>query len=474
METLATDSVEQHYYVGHFGDKRLSRTGAHLVTRMVEKQSVCLRRLGGDRATEKRFGRWLAHPQVTRQEIIREGSLHTGNLAAGLHVLAIQDTSEINYDAHRLRTTGLGTLSNSKDLGLFIHPVLVLDAHSNACLGLAHQTSWVRTKSASPDYKHLPIEDKESWRWLEAAQAAKSTLHEAAQITIIADRESDIYEEWDRIPDQRTHLLTRMCRDRKLTSGENLFTWLEAQPVAACYAMEVAAKPAGKRYVSTGGGTAKRTAHRARMELRYGLVSIVRPSHLKTGKKCVPLYVVEVREAADSVVDQEAPVHWRLLTTHAITCVEDALQIVDWYCARWQIEQLFRILKKQGMEIESSQVEDGERLMKLISVAVQAAVRTLQLTLAREGQSDRCATDVFDHEDIAVMAQLQPQLEGRTDKQKNPHRSASLAWAAWIIARLGGWKGTASEAKPGPVTMLRGQQCFASIVQGWKLANMRV
>ncbi len=477
MDMVASAMPEQTYCIGEFGDKRLSRTGAQLFSRMVEQETVCLRQLGRDWATEKRFGRWLHNPNVTRQEIMREGCLKTGKLATGLSVLAIQDTSELNYQKHSRRSAGLGKVGNNKDAGLFIHPVLVLDARSGACLGLAHQHAWVRTKAAAADYTNLPIEEKESWRWLQAAQAAKKCLDKAEQITIVGDRESDIYEEWDRIPDGRTHLLTRVCRDRKLADGTNLFDWLEAQPAMACYEFEVAARSANESYVSAGGrngGSGKRTAHRAQMDIRYGQVSIVRPAKSKAVQKSIALRVVEVRELGQSVVEGEEPIHWRLLTTHPIHGVEDALQIVDWYRERWQIEQLFRTLKKQGLDMESSQVEEGENLMKLASAALQAAVRTLQLTAAREGKTDRPATDVFEKDDIEVLENLQPQLEGRTDKQKNPHQQGKLAWAAWTIARLGGWKGYASQVKPGPITMLEGLKRFYAIAQGWRLAKMWV
>ena len=429
---------------------------------MVEAESVCLRRLGGDRAREVRFGRFLSNSKVTWQEIMREGCSKTGMLAQGLHVLAIQDTSELNYEAHAERVTGLGKVGNGKDAGMFIHPLLALDAQSGACLGLAHQHMWMRVEKAAKNYKQLAIEEKESYRWLEVAQAGKKALSRAEMITIIADRESDIYEEWDRVPDSKTHLLTRACRDRVLSSGEKLYGWLENQEVQGCYKLSLPSR------------TGKRSAHEARMEIRYGEVEINRPKNCsdKGASASIKLYAIEVREQTGSVVGEEKPVRWRLLTTHKIESVEDALRCVGWYCCRWQIEQFFRTLKKQGFQIESSQVETGEGLMKLACIAMQAAVRTLQLTLAREGNTDRMATDVFDEADIEVLEQILPGLEGKTDKQKNRYAPKKLAWAAWIIARLGGWNGYACEAKPGPITMLRGQQRFASISEGWKLAKM--
>jgi Transposase DDE domain len=471
------EMVDDEYCIGEFGDKRLSRTGKLLYSRMMERQIVCLRQLGGDWGTQKRFGRFLSNRYVTRQEIMRYGCSKTAQQVEGLHVLAIQDSSELNYQHHQGRTEGLGKISSSKGAGLFIHPVLVIDARNLACLGLAYQQAWVRTKTAARDYGRLPIEQKESYRWLQGAQAAKECLHKAAQITIIADRESDIYEEMDRIPDERTHLLTRVHFDRRLADGGSLFAWLDALPVAACYAFEVPARAANQAYQSTNGtrdGSGRRTAHCAHMEIRYGHACVVKPDGCDVQQDRIVLGVVEVREMAHTVVPGEAPVHWRLLTTHPVRDVQAALQLVDWYRQRWQIEQLFRILKLQGLDIESSQLEDVESLMKLASVAVLVAARTLQLTNAREGKSSQPASDVFEEDEIEVLEQLQPKLEGKTDKQKNPHPKQGLAWAAWLIARLGGWNGYANQGKPGPITMLHGLQRFASMTDGYKLAKMWV
>lgn len=449
------------FYIGKFGDRRLERIGAEFHKRIVEHETVCLRRLGGDRAGEVRFGRWLSNPQVTPEEITREGCMRTGKLAVGLHVLAIQDTTEINYQRHAGRVAGLGTVGNGVDAGLFIHPLLAVDAASGACLGLVHQHCWIRTEEAGRR-KACLIEEKESYRWLQVAQTGKACLRDAALVTIVADRESDIYEEWARIPDAKTHLLTRMCHNRMLADGMRLYEILEAQPVVACYKLAVPAR-AGKR-----------SAHVAQMEARYCEVDIGRPDHCKDKKarKSIALRAIEVKERTESVVGAEEAIHWRLLTTHRIDCVEDLLACVAWYCQRWQVEQLFRICKRQGLNLEASQVEEGRSLMKLACLGTQAAVRTMQLTMARDGQTDRPAEDVFDDVEIEVLQQLQPRLEGATSKQKNPHPETRLAWAAWSIARLGGWKGYASEARPGPITMIHGQQRFAAIVQGWSLAKM--
>ena len=428
---------------------------------MVSMGTVRIRQLARDRAERVRYGRWLGNPKVTAEEIMGRCGARVAALCEGRHILAIQDTSELNYQHHAKRTRGLGTVGNGIDAGLFVHPVLAVDADSGECLGLVGAELWLRTQGKAPNYRDLPIEAKESKRWLIGAETARDRLRGAARITVIADRESDIFEEWDRLPDAHLDLLTRACRDRAVAGGGCLFARLDALPVEACYSFDVSALPG------------KRAARRARMELRFGEVTIKRPKHCSdpAAPETITLHAVDVREIGSSA-GNDAPIHWRLLTTHKIKSVAEALQIVDWYAQRWHIEQLFRTVKRQGLDIEASQMETGAALMRLAALALQAAARCMQMVLARDGSSQP-ATAVFEQDEIPVLAALQPTLEGKTEKQKNPHPKTSLAWAAWIIARLGGWNGYKSEAPPGPITLLNGLRRFATLADGWRLANVQ-
>ena len=109
-------------------------------------------------------------------------------------VLALQDTSELNYQAHAGRTRGLGTVGNGRDAGLFVHPVLAVEADSGACLGLVGAQVYARHEAAARNYRDLPVESKELMRWLRGALTAKRYLDTARHVTVVADRESDIYK----------------------------------------------------------------------------------------------------------------------------------------------------------------------------------------------------------------------------------------------------------------------------------------
>jgi hypothetical protein len=427
---------------------------------MAEKNTVQLHALARDRAEEVAYGRWLRNPSVTVEELEDYCGRALRERVDGLHVLAIQDTTELNYQRHAGRTRGLGPVGNGTDRGLFAHVTLAVEADSHRCLGLVGAEVWTRTEGAVAARRQRAIEDKESHRWVRGVQRAEQVLAGAALITVIDDREGDIYEKWADARGAHVHLLTRAAQDRAVAEGGCLFAYSDSLAPVLCYRIELA-RQAGKR-----------EARSAMVELRFATVTLKRPVHLR-GRALpdqISLSLVDVREIAPP--PGVIPVHWRLLTTHAVCTTEMALQIVDWYRQRWQIEQLFWTLKRQGFNVEASQLETAEALKKLAIMAIQAATRVMQLMRARDGNDPTPAEDLFSPDEVEVIAALQPELEGNTERQKNPYRPRTLPWAAWTIARLGGWKGySTSEGPAGPLTLRRGLESFQQICRGYALTK---
>jgi hypothetical protein len=446
--------------IGYFGDVRRGRSGELLAQRISDRQTVCVRKLADDRAEQVRFRRFLSSEAVRVEEMVSHRAMFVAAVANGRHVLAIQDTSEINYEAQSGRKQRLGKVGNGSDIGLFVHPVLGVDAQSGECLGLVDAQVWRRTKSKAKNYKDLPIEQKESYRWLKGGTQAKAVLAEASMVTVIDDREADIYEKWDRLPDARTQLLTRASRDRALAEGGRLFATLAGFAEAHRYVLDLQARPG------------KRSARQACMAVRFGRVRIRRPGNCSdpNASDAIELFAIEVRELDPP--RGEKPIVWRLVTTHPVESVAQALTVIGWYRLRWHIEQLFRTLKRQGLRVEDSVVEDGEALEKLVVIALIAATITMQLVLARTARTQEPpASRVFDAEQIDVLRALQKTLQGRTKKQQNPYPADSLAWAAWTIGRLGGWTGYETDRSIGPITMRDGLERFNGMVDGYRLAK---
>lgn len=422
---------------------------------MVVRASSCLRRAADGRRSEiVRYGRFLANEKVTLEALLAGWGEQTALAAAGRHVLAIQDTSELNFRTTAERRRGLGEIGKGVGRGLLLHAMLALCAESEACLGLVAGEIWTRQGRVEVPHGKRRPQEKESWRWISTAERAKEVLAAAATVTVIDDREGDIYAKWASVAEQDFHLLTRSMHDRVLADGTSMYETAASLPMADVSTVRLMAR-------------ANRPARQAKLALRFGRVMLQRPQGpgLRDLPRTVELSLIEVSEL-DPPADGE-PLHWYLLTTHAVSDIAGAWQIVNWYKKRWTIEQLFRILKTQGLQIEDSRVETADRLLKLAALAAKAAVITLQLVQARDGQSAEPASNAFSEDEIQVLAALASKYKGTTKLQSNPHPLHSLAWAAWIIARLGGWDGY-PRTKPGPITIKHGLQYFLGVARAWR------
>jgi hypothetical protein len=226
---------------------------------------------------------------------------------------------------------------------------------------------------------------------------------------------------------------------------------------------------AGTRKIDLPARQPDRAKRTAAVEIRFGEVEIRRPrdERDRTLAATVRLRLVEVRESEPP--EGVEPLHWRLLTTHEVADAVAAWQIVAWYQARWTIEQLFRVMKSQGLQLEDSQLASADRLVKLAAVATKAACIDLMLVQERDGKHELPASTVFAEPEIETLEALSPTLEGKTERQRNPHPVRSLARASWVIARLGGWN--CYYKPPGPITFRRGMEQFYAIHRGRLLAT---
>jgi hypothetical protein len=425
---------------------------------MVARKSVCLRRLaGGGRDGIVGFSRFLANKRVTVAALIEGWGATTSVACAGRHVLAIQDTSEINYPTTSDQRRGLGEIGKGVGRGLLLHAMLGLDAKSGELLGLVGGKIWTRAGRVATPHAKRTLADKESQRWLSTAQSAKTVLAKAEMVTEISDRESDIYAKWARVPGPRFHILTRAMHDRSIAVGGKLST---AALTTAGQARLDLRERAGRPF------------RKAVIEVRFGKVSLRRPGNTleKRLPKTVAVSLVEIGEI-DPPKGVE-PILWRLLTTHEVEDPAMAWRVVDWYRQRWTVEQFFRTLKQQGLRLEDSQLETAERLIKLTAIAARAAGVIMQLVQARDGKSAQSASAAFDAHELDTLRALLPEVEGKTALQKNPHPLDTMAWAAWIIAKLGGWDGYPKSRPPGPITFRHGLEHFRSIAYGWRLRDV--
>jgi hypothetical protein len=445
------------YRIGRFGDVRRERAGMVFFERVVHTGSLVLSEIGSNRAGEISAHRFLSSRHVTTDEIIRTAAKRTAVGCCGRRIVAVQDTTEINFSGRDHARRGLGPAGDGQSLGFFSHSMIAVDVDDEAVVGVVHAHIWTRPFERAPARKSQPIEAKESHRWIAATAMAAELLASATQLIVIGDREFDIYAQFVRCP-PNVDLIIRVAQNRSTNNGERLFDapsqWREFGT------MDVRVPPSGP-------GDLGRIAQ---VSVKAGQVCICKPGHGdRNDPMTVTLTYIEVRE--NNPPTGRKAIIWRLLTTLPVCGEADefaaAQEIVRLYRLRWRIEQVFRTMKSDGLRLEETQIADGGRLFKLAAIALVAAVRIIQLVDARDG-SPRPASDVADPDLIRAAQAICPTLEGKTARQKNPYQAGQLDWLSWIIARLGGWN--CYYKPPGPKTMQRGWNKFAAMAGGYAVA----
>lgn len=284
----------------------------------------------------------------------------------------------------------------------------------------------------------------------------KSVLgDQVAGMVIVQDREGDIYEQFAVIPDERTDLLIRARTNRTLKDKTKLFSCLSNEEVKGSYELVVDTK--GKRK--------KRTAQ---IEIRYKEIEINRTGTAnKDVAPSVNLTLIEAKETGYTGTDT---ICWRLLTTIAVEDVQTAKMCIEWYSWRWMVEEVFKILKKEGYNIEASELEYASSVRKLCLMIMEVIIQLFLMRLAyAEPEVVLSADTCFTGDEQDFLEHQLAQLEGKTEKQKNPYKEKDLKRYVWVIARLGGWKGYESKRHPGITTLWTGLTYFKAAFQGWTI-----
>lgn len=457
------------------GDKiveALVRTSTHSIHKSMESEN--------DIVATYRF---LKNPRISESLLIQQLSDKCAEQVADQEVLALCDTSTFNFSKHKNRITdftGLGPLGFGRhpNLGFFLHPILVVGEKTGMPLGISDVNIWsrrsapIRERSKRYELRSVPIEQKESYKWLGPCLKSKSgALKNAKHITFVMDREGDVMEVFDRLPDARTDVVIRSRHNRKIVvdhqdQSMQLREWIASQEVKGIGEIEI------KK------GHKNRKARKAQVAIQYCTVQIKWPTSQavkeKKHPKGVVLQVVQIKEIKHRGYEDEPPLEWLILTTKPIESIEDAQQVMDIYSMRWRIEEYFKLLKSDGYDIESSELESGNRIRKLTIIIMQASIRVQQLKAARNGSGNLQVKDVFSIEESQCLEILNNRYEGNTEKLRNPYPKEHLSWASWVIARLGGWKNVYDKKRPpGNKTFIWGLEKFEAIMVGFQMGIMK-
>ena len=446
-------------------DLRLVYRGNKIFGDLFSKSVHSIRQITKDESSAKGFYRFLKNDRVSEEDIVSNLATNCKAACAGKYVVCIQDTTEINLSSHSHRIKrdnyiGTTNANGDKSLGFLLHPSLVLDAHTCVPYGYADVKIWNRPLELKTkferSYNTLPIDQKESYKWIEVSKNTKSELSAIVQgMVIVQDREGDIYEQFATIPDAKTDLVIRARTNRTMADKTKLFSSLIGEELKGSYELQVDAKKGRKK-------------RKALIEVRYKQVELHKTSGTSKGvAKTTKLYLIEAREVNYTGTDK---ICWRLLTTIPIENIETAKMCIEWYSWRWTIEEVFKILKKEGYNIEASELEYASSVRKMCLMIMEVIIKLFLMRLAyAEPEIELSADSCFTTEEQEFLDHQITNLEGKTEKQKNPYKTKDLKRYVWAIARLGGWKGYESKRNPGITTLWIGIKYFKATMDGWQI-----
>jgi Domain of unknown function (DUF4338)/Transposase DNA-binding/Transposase Tn5 dimerisation domain len=450
----AKDWAEGEFGQARLPDQRLRKRLLTMARDLYARPQAQIPEACQSRAKTKAAYRFLDHAETGMDTLLEPHYQATRQrIAAQKIVLAVQDSTSLNYTAHPA-TDDLGPLSTRVDgsMGLWLHDTMAFSVEGTP-LGLLDVQCWARDAKEFGKHhqrKQRPIEQKESCKWLKSFQqvAAAQRLCPDTLLVSVGDREADIYELFQlALEDPRgPKLLVRAEYDRLLTDGQgHLWPMVARQPVAATQDIQVPRR----------GAQSARVAH---LEIRFAPVRL-KPPQRKAHLPSLKLWALLAQEV--NAPPGVKPLRWMLLTTCEITNAASAIEKIDWYRLRWGIEVYHRTLKS-GCKIEERQLGTADRIETCLAIDLVVAWRIFHLAkLGREVPDVSCTVFFEEFEWKALHTHI-------TKTPVPPTAPPTLRQAMRMVATLGGFLGRKGDGEPGTTTLWRGLQYLDGIAAMWK------
>lgn len=450
-----------------FKDERLCRRFRSLLTDIGGAVGASLPFACQDWASTKAAYRFLANDRVDPSDIL---SGHFGATAERFAtsdgmVLVLQDTTEFSFQREQPELIGftkaVATNAKRKDGRKRVHTVCGILMHASLAvttdglpLGVAAVKFWNRKKfkgaralKKTINPTRVPIEQKESVRWLQNLEQSTALFGAPGRCVHIGDRESDIYELYCKAHELGTHFVVRTCVNRLAGDGEHTI---------ADEMDEVTVK--GLHRIET------RDEHgnvcSATLELRYRRIHVLPPIGKQKQYPALDLTVIHAVER--NAPKGRKPIEWKLITDLPVRSRAEAIEKLDWYAMRWKIEVFHKILKS-GCKAEESKLRTADRLANLIALYCILSWRVFWLTILNRTTPDAPPEIALTDAEIHVLDHVAP------DKQ--PRRRKTLSHYLTKLARLGGYLARTSDPPPGNMVIWRGLTRLTDIQIGVEIGT---
>jgi hypothetical protein len=456
---LEPDWADKEFKEAEFGDHRLNERVVRIAKAFYARPQANIPQACQTRSETKAAYRFFDHPETTMEKVLAAHYETTlGRISREEVVLAVQDTTSLNYTAHP-GTQNLGPIGYRLDrgIGLMLHSTLAFSREGTP-LGLLDVQCWAREAAEFGKKKRrqsLPIEQKESYKWLVSFRKVAEAQKRTPKVTLVSigDREADIYELFEMgVSDPSgAKFLVRAEQDRLLAEGQgHLWEKMAGQEVAGVQEIEV---PRRKNH----------PARVARLEIRFAEVTLRSPKNKKRRRE-LTLWAVWAREAEAPVEGER--IEWMLLTTVPVNTFEEALEKLAWYTIRWGIE-IFHKTLKSGCKVEERQLGHADRIETCLAIDMVVAWRIFHLTkLGRETPNVPCTVFFEDAEWKALVAYV-------THTPTPPENPPPLREAMRMVASLGGFLGRKGDGEPGTKSLWLGLQRLDDLSSMWKLLTTK-
>lgn len=469
-EVLATVALSEEVAGAPLGDARLRRRYIQIIERMSIKPDASIPEAMSDLAMLEAYYRFMRNKAVDHFKLLEP---HFQGCQARCEdmgpVLIAHDTTEFAFDIHdEPGRQNVPRLSKNR-VGFYWHASLALTA-LDGCrvpMGLIASRPFVHASQIEDDQTRSLWEEiggiyaNEKWRWMESVEEAEKRLEHVEQVIHVMDREGDDYETLSAMHVSGYDYVIRLTHDRNIIDGPRRNDYQKLSQVLKEVAWEgeereifLSARPRRK----ADAGHAVRRSRKARMKVRSIPVELRRPDSVKTGDAAatLPTYVVEVLESR--APENEAPVRWLLVTNQPVETVQQMWQVVDWYRARWTIEEFFKALKT-GAAYKHIQHKRAETLLAALSAKAVVAWHLLVLRHIGQNAPNVPALGVVSRLQLQILRSLKPKLLSV--------RPTALE-VMNVIARLGGH--IPHNGPPGWMVLGRGWRHMREVEKGFRLA----
>lgn len=434
------------------GDKRLNWRLQDSAEKLASHPSVSINQACEDWADTKATYRLFANPKTTAAKILLPHQERTkARIKGQAIVLVVQDTSYLDY-SHHPDKEGMGPIGTEKQKlrGLVMHSSLALTT-AGLPLGIVSQSIWAREeaprKMTPAERKKVPIEAKESFKWLEALDEAQQHIPEGTRSVSVGDSEADLFELFNHARTQKGDLLVRAAQDRAVSAPQVGRLWQCLQRRRLVGELTV--------HVPERNGQPARTAL---VTVRFANLTLKAPPHLRKRMQDCPISALLVLEENPPAAVE--PLCWLLLTTVLVLSFHDAQERIQWYCHRWKIEIYHRIFKS-GCKVEQAQLANAQRLIPLLALFAIIAWRLFWMAFLQRHQPDAPCTSFLAHAEWKALYAF----THKTDAL--PSSIPTVQQASLWIARLGGFLARKSDGLPGVTVFWRGWQRLADITSTW-------